>query len=100
MPTQNNPFPIMLDAMVVTSEYITKGGCRCCTCREVDEEEETWQFHCGNGDFTMERMQLVRLDNILRLDDTLVALAQLPVGHFATRESIDAQWKVAALPEE
>lgn len=101
MSTQNNPFPIMLDAMVVTSEYITKGRLPVLyVSREVDEEEETWQFHCGNGDFAMERMQLVRLDNILRGDDTLVALAQLPAGHSATRESIDAQWKVAALPEE
>jgi hypothetical protein len=99
MSTQNNPFPIMLDAMVVTSEYITKGRLPALyVSREVDEEEEeTWQFHCGNGDFAMERMQLVRLDNILRVDDTLVALAQLPAGHCNARESIDAQWKVAAL---
>ena len=40
MPTQNNPFPSMLDAMVVTSEYITKGRLPVLyVCREVDEEE-------------------------------------------------------------
>lgn len=101
MSAQNIPFPIMLDTMVVTPEYITKGRLPVLyVSREVDEEEETWQFHCGNGDYAMERMQLVRLDTILRFDDTLVALAQLPAGHCAARESIDAQWKVAALPEE
>ncbi|WP_447787050.1 hypothetical protein [Stenotrophomonas bentonitica] len=101
MSAQNNPFPITLDTMVVTSEYITRGRLPVLyVSREVDEEEETWQFHCGNGDFAMERMQLVRLDSILRVDDTLVAIAQLSAGHCAVRESINAQWKVEALPED
>lgn len=95
----NNPFSIPLDTMVVTSDYVTNGRLPVLyVCRERDEVDETWQFHCGNGDYSMEHMQLVRLDTILRFDDKLLSLGQLPVGYCATRESIDAQWTVEPLP--
>lgn len=87
--------------MVVTSDYVTQAGLPVLyVCRQVDEMDETWQFHCGNGDCSMAHMQLVRLDTILGFDDKLVALAQLPAGYCATRESVDAQWKVEQLPPE
>lgn len=98
----NNPFPITLDTTVATSDYVTKKGMPVLyVCREEDEEEgEVWQFHCGNGDYSMDHMQLVRLDTVLRLDDTLPTIAKLPMGHCATRESVHAEWKVELLPEE
>ena len=59
----NNPFPISLDTIVVTSDYVTQQGMPVLyVCREVDCDEEIWQFHCGNGDCSMQHMQLVRLE--------------------------------------
>lgn len=96
----NNYFPIALETAVVTSDYVTKKGMPVlCAWREADDEEgEIWQFHCGNDDYSMEHLQLVRLETILRLDDTLSTLSQLPLGYCATRESVGAEWRIEALP--
>jgi len=37
-----------------------------------------WQFHCGNGDYNPSKLQLVRLDEVVGLDPTVVELAHLP----------------------
>lgn len=97
-----NYLPITLDTMVIPSDYVTKAGMPVLyVCREEDEDgKDTWQFHCGNGDYSMERMQLVRLDTVLRLDHNLSALASLLTGQCATRESAHAHWKLAPLPAE
>lgn len=90
------PFPIADDAAVITSTYVTRDGMPILyVSREEDDGEESWQFHCGNGDYSMERMQLVRLGTVLRIDPTVHDVADLPVGHCATRAAVGAPWTIA-----
>lgn len=89
-------FPISDDTMVVTSTYITKDGEPIRYVSREDDEEggELWQFHSGNGDYPMEKMQLVRLDTVLKLDPSVRDVADLPMGFSATRADRNAFWKI------
>ena len=92
----SSSFNISEDSMVVTSSYVTSGGMPILlVTHEYDEEDEEyiWQFHCGNGDYAMERMQLVRLDTILNIDPSISTIANLAVGYQAKRTSPDENWR-------
>lgn len=89
-------FGIADDTVVVTSTYVTADALPILeVSHEDDEGGSLWQFHCGNGDFDMERMQLVRLDTILRIDPSVVGAAHLVKGEVARRVSKGADWHVA-----
>lgn len=89
-------FPIADNVAVITSTYVTRDGMPILlvTREEDDEEGESWQFHCGNGDYAMERMQLVGLGTVLRIDPTVREVADLPLGHCATRTAVGAPWTI------
>ena len=91
-----NTFDITSDTMVVTSTYVTEAKLPILyVTHEHDEKEGTiWQFHCGNGDYNPEKLQLVRLDTILRIDPAIGDLAGLAMGFSAKRESKDSPWKI------
>ena len=64
--------------------------------RELGEDgDDVWQFHCGNGDYNPSKLQLVRLDELVALNPTLLNVAQLAVGQAARRGAIDEPWTVA-----
>jgi hypothetical protein len=58
-----------------------------------DAEDESWQFVNGYGD-TDEGMKavLVEPDDIVGLDPSLTALADLPLGWWAWRDGPEADW--------
>ncbi|MFZ6758630.1 hypothetical protein ACO0K9_15610 [Undibacterium sp. Ji50W] len=87
-------FDISYDTVVITSTYVTAEKMPLLyISHDFDEEEgDVWQFHCGNGDYTANRMQLVRLETIINLDPTVIDVADLPVGYGAKRLSIDQPW--------
>ena len=61
---------------------------------ELDEDGETvWQFLCLVVPFSMEDAQLVRLDTIVNIDNTLREVADLPLGYAATRDFASGPWK-------
>lgn len=95
MSMEAGAFGISADTMVVTSTYVTRYHMPILyISHEYDEEEGTiWQFHCGNDDYDMERMQLVRLDTILLLDPEIVSVADLPLGFCARRSSPSDPWE-------
>lgn len=51
-----------------------------------------WQFHAGNGRVDTTTGMLVSLQNILDHDDTMNEVADLPIGHYAARDSLEAPW--------
>jgi hypothetical protein len=76
--------------MVVTSSYVTDDKMPIViVTHEIDEEDQShlWQFHCGNGDYAMSKMQLVRFDTIVSIEPTVKDLVDLPPGMMATRNS-------------
>ncbi|RYZ02078.1 MAG: hypothetical protein EOO73_33210 [Myxococcales bacterium] len=97
MKTPEWPFDVPPGEVVVTTTYVTKGGLPILSVvHELDEDEGiVWQFHCGNGDYDNAVLQLVRLDEILRLEPGLLELAGLPLGHEARRDGPGAPWRVA-----
>ena len=90
-------FDVLPDAAVVTTSYVTRQRMPIFyVSHDLDEEGEvTWQFHCGNGDYSASILQLVRLDEILQLDPSLADLAALPLGHIARRADRAAEWVMA-----
>ena len=87
-------FPIPPDAAVITTTYVTRDRLPILrvTREEGENGEDDWQFHCGNGDYQPAKLQLVRLDELVALDPTLVAVAELHVGYVARRASVAAPW--------
>jgi len=60
---------------------------------EPDEEDgASWQFHCGNNIFDTDKMMLVTLDNMLKLDGSLKNVADLPENYCARRTTVDEPW--------
>ena len=95
-------FNISDETMVVTSSYVTREGCPILEVSHEEDEEggSLWQFHCGNGDYSMEKMELVRLDTILKIDPTVREVAGLEMGKCARRSGLDASWEYDELTRE
>ena len=72
-------FDVSNDTIVVTSSYVTEQRLPILEVSRKDDEEggSPWPFHCGDGDYSMERMQLVRLDTILAIDPTVLEVSDL-----------------------
>jgi len=87
-------FNIPPETMVVTSTYVTESHLPILEVNHEDDEEGggRGQFHCGNGDYSMERMQLVRLDTILAIDPSISDACCLEMGCTAKRSGGDAPW--------
>lgn len=89
-------FNISNDTMVVTSSFVTGDGYPILEVSHEDDEEggSLWQFHCGNGDYSMEKMKLVRLDTILTIDPTVREVAGLVMGYCARRLGPNSPWEI------
>jgi hypothetical protein len=58
-----------------------------------DEEDGAWQFHPYSGPTSEAEASLVSLQTILRLDPSIVELADLPIGWFAWRDDPKGRWQ-------
>jgi hypothetical protein len=56
-----------------------------------DEEDGSWQCHSGKTCTTRD-LQIVGLDEVVRLDASMAELADLPLGGQAQRQSIKEPW--------
>ena len=56
------------------------------------DEDGAWQFHSGNAHVDTTSAMLVSLQNILDHDDTMNEVADLPIVHYAARDSSGAPW--------
>lgn len=91
----NNNIPD--DTSVVTSSYVTQDKLPILRVSHQDDEEggDIWQFHCGNGDYDMSKMQLVRLSTILSIDSSVSTVLDIPIGYCAVRKSQSAEWEIS-----
>ena len=87
-------FDISYDDVVLTSTYVTydKLPILYVTHELDDENSPVWQFHCGNGDYSSEKLLLVRFENILELDSSVTNLSNLSLGYEAKRKNINEAW--------
>jgi hypothetical protein len=80
---------------VLTTTYVTRDRIPILVVwRELGDDGDLWQFHCGNGDYDPSKLQLVRLDEIVGLDPTVIDLAHLAVGQSARRAGVDQPWTI------
>jgi hypothetical protein len=57
------------------------------------EEDGTWQFFSSDEFENFEEIaMIVGLGEIVALDPSLLELADMPVGHYAIRETANAKW--------
>ncbi|MEM9400478.1 MAG: hypothetical protein AAF984_09740 [Verrucomicrobiota bacterium] len=87
-------FKETLDTMVVTSSYVTSDRMPILyVSYEIDEEEGgIWQFHCGNDDYSEDKIQLVSLNTIIGIDQSVKSVADLKNGYGARRKSVQDPW--------
>ena len=90
-------FNIPESTMVVTRVDVTRDAC---PVLEVSHEDDgqggsLWQSHSGDGNHSPDRLELVRLETVLKLDPGLNAVADLPMGRTARRRAVGDPWIVS-----
>lgn len=89
--SKNWPFTDPENLAVFTLKRITRGGSpilRVCH----DEDDGAWQFLDG-GEVSVEEASLVCLQEMTRLDPSVLELADLPLGWVAERASPGEPWQ-------
>jgi len=90
-------FEISDDEPVITTSYIVDESLPVLyVSHDLDEETSSggsWQFHSGNGDYSSEKLRLVKLGTIIKMDPSIKAVADLPVGYAARRTGPGHPWK-------
>lgn len=64
-----------------------------------DKEEGSWQFMCGQNDHTESNVKLISLEEATKIDSTINALHDMPLGVGAERQSIKDKWVPFRLQE-
>src|SRR5947208_3840827 len=63
-----------------------------------DSDDHGWQF-LGGGDARKEDAAVIALEEAVRLDPSVLQLADLPPGWLAWRDSVDCAWEREARDE-
>jgi hypothetical protein len=58
-----------------------------------DKDDGAWQFHPYSGLTSETDVAIVSLDSMVRLDETLKELSDLPLGWHAWRKSQSSPWE-------
>jgi hypothetical protein len=58
----------------------------------VHDDDGDWQFLCGQDTHSMEESCIVSLVQMVRLDNSLNALFDMPKGHSAFRSKKSNKW--------
>ena len=85
------PFSDPQNTAVFTCAHILKNGAEICYVTH-DEDDGAWQFLCNAGHTTADA-RIVGLKEIFDIDCSVGALAGMPPGCGAVRESKGAKWQ-------
>jgi hypothetical protein len=83
-----------LNTAVFTTKYVIEDN-KDITYVTHELEDGSWQFFSDDKfeDFT-KVAKLVTLSNIIKSDKTVLEIADLPLGYYATRENRNEKWKI------
>ena len=86
-------FADALNTVVFTTKYVTEDN-KEITYVTHELEDGSWQFFSDDEfeDFT-KVAKLVTLSNIIRIDKTVLDIADLPLGYYATRKNKKEKWE-------
>ena len=88
--SDNWPFDQPRDCATVTSAEVMQSG-ELITHVYHDEADHGWQFHPANGTTTAD-MMLVALEELVKIDPSILEVATLPPGWMAIRSACDGAW--------
>ena len=57
-----------------------------------DKEDYSWQFLCGKNDHTEDNFRIISLEEVVKIDNTLNDLSDMPPGICAEREKVGMKW--------
>lgn len=83
-------FDNLLDRPVFTTTYVLKENKPILYVSH--DEDGAWQFHTTNDGVDTTTAMLVTLQNVLDHDATVNEVSDLPLGHYASRESVGEAW--------
>lgn len=65
-----------------------------------DEENEYWQFLCGDSEHNNSNIKIITLLNATKIDPSINDLSEMPIEMGASRKSVDSEWKMFSVPNE
>lgn len=90
-PTDDWPFLDARNVAVFSSQKIVVDG-EWVYYVTHDKEDGAWQFHPYSGFTSESEVAVVSLEEMVRLDQSLKELSNLPVGWHAWRKSPNSSW--------
>lgn len=93
------PFDQPRDCAVITLRSIISGE-RPILHVSHDADDHGWQFLDGSDEVDMADAAVVSLASIVRRDNTLLQIADIPPGWIASRESVNAPWQRSPCPND
>ena len=91
IPQDQWPFDDPKNVVVITLKSIVKGGKPILHVAH-DADDGTWQFLDGST-VSEENASVVSLEEIARIDPTVMELADLPLGWYADRSAAKEPWR-------
>ncbi len=91
---KNWPFLDSRDVAVFSSKRIVNDGDWVYYVTH-DHEDGAWQFHPYSGLTPESEAAVVSLEEMIKLDDSLKLLSDLPCGWHAWRKTFDSEWERA-----
>lgn len=88
---QDWPFIEPQNVAVFTTRKVVSGDCVILYVSH-DADDGAWQFHSG-VDSNEDDPKIISLREVIRLDPSLLELADLPLGWIAIRKSQDDSWQ-------
>ncbi len=92
-------FNLPENAAIITCSHVLEKSYKVLYVSHDADEDEDWQFLCGIESHCVDDARIISLKEILNIDNSLLSIADLPVGYYATRESPCSDWHIKALEE-
>lgn len=87
-------FKDSLNTAVFTTKFVVKDK-KEITYVTHDKEDGAWQFFSSDDFDNFEEVAMVlSLDEIIEVDNTVLELADLPLGYIATRQTAKDVWRI------
>ena len=64
------------------------------------DEEDDWQFMCGEGNHETENGVLICLKHAVEIDSSINEMWNLPIGYAAERNNKKSEWVIFENPSE
>ena len=85
-------FKEALNTAVFTTRFVIAGNSPITVV--FHHQDGSWQFNGDKGDLLDSDYKIISLGEVISLDQTIIEIADMPVGHFAYRDTTADRWKI------